>query len=63
MLQRVLMFLYLNLIGFAKIAKEQIYDRQRKLQEKGDQQLCTTIFHANLFGSKNLRYDRINMSN
>ena len=36
MFKRVLMFLYLNWIGFIKIVKEQVYDRQRKLQDKGD---------------------------
>ena len=36
MLKRIFMFLYLNFIGAVKIAKEQIYDRQRSLNEKGE---------------------------
>ncbi len=30
------MFLYLNLVGAVKVAKEQVYGRQRKLNEKGE---------------------------
>jgi hypothetical protein len=35
MLKKLFFYLYLNLVGFAKIAKEQVYSRQRKLQDKG----------------------------
>ncbi len=41
------MFLYLNLVGAVKIAKEQVYGRQRKLNEKGETFL-TNHFQAKI---------------
>jgi len=35
MLNRILIFLYFQLVGVFKIAKEQIYGRQRKLKSSG----------------------------
>jgi hypothetical protein len=36
MLKRILVFLYLNLVGAVKVAKEQVFYRQRKLEDKGE---------------------------
>ena len=35
MLKRILIFIYFQLVGVIKIAKEQIYGRQRKLKSSG----------------------------
>ena len=34
MFKRILIYLYVNFMGAIKIAKEQIFDRQRELNEK-----------------------------
>jgi hypothetical protein len=35
MLKRIVVYIYFYLVGVGKIAKEQIFCRQRKLQKKG----------------------------